>query len=633
MADATGVAKLPKAVMVFTLAMLLSQAMGGSSASAPDIVLQSGHGANISALAFTPNGKFLVTASEDSTLKLWNPETGAEIRTLRGHSNIVTALAISADSALIASASLDHTLRVWNTATGETLAVIRGPQPTVYLLRITPDSNSLVTAETVAAGTILRLWDIKTGKQVRLIKRDDAAVSYIFFGTAGTMLVGEESGEDDATGALATYDLRTGKLFETRREILCGVSDNGKWVAIDRSTQKARQAVIVDLAHAQPFAKLSGQVSRVMFSSNGDWLAYELPSGDTAIVRKTAGGAAQTIHGRSAEFSMLALSPDGRWLASAGSDYSVHIWDVESGKLAHGMPGQYTPSAVAFSPDGRHVAVNGGATDLASGVQIWDIERRALVNGPRVKHSSSGIAFSKDGAYLAVSAAGVEVFDAQTNEPMAKLDCAAGSAASPAFSPNGRWAGANCGGVITVWSLAASTEVFHFGVASDTNTGPIAFSPDGRYLAATTANGVAVYDIAARKVWANITTVEPVIALVFNATADTLACGIRLRAAPKSDEKPATLLLLDMRTRRKLWSTAAGQWVSALKFTRDGRGLLAATGEDLHKSGTLTVYDVASGRQLHTVRARVPSSANATFSPNGEWFAFGSNSATSLWHL
>ncbi len=624
---------LVEQVILIMLAAFLAQAAGGGSASSPDIVLQSGHGANISALAFSPNGKFLVTASEDATLKLWNPESGAEIRTLRGHSNIVTALALSNDGSLIASASLDHTLRIWNAATGETLAVLRGPQPTVYLLKITPDTSSLLTAETVPTGTILRVWDIKTGKQLRIIKRNDAAVSHIFFTGVNNMLVGDESGEDDATGALATYDLRTGKLLQTRQEIVCGVSDNGKWMAVDRSTQKARQAVIVDLTHDKPFAKLIGQVSRVMFSSNGEWLAYESSTGDTAIVRKTAGGSVQTIHGRSAEFSMLALSPDGRWLATAGSDFSVHIWDVESGKLAHGMPGQYTPTALAFSPDGRHVAVNGGATDLASGLQVWDIERRTLVNGPHVKHSLSGVAFSKDGAYLAVTSVGVEVFDAQTNEPVNKLDCAASSATSPAFSPNGRWAGANCGGVTTVWSLASANEVFHFGEPSDANAGPIAFSPDGRYLAATSTNGVILYEIAARKVALSIKTPNPATALAFNSTGDTLACGMRLRTAPKPNETPATLFLLDLRTHRKMWTSSAAQWVSALKFTRDGRSLLVATGEDLHKSGTLVLFEAAGGKQLRTLRVTVPSSSVPAFSPNGEWLALGWNSATSLWHL
>ena len=96
-------------MILITLAALFAQALGEGSASSPEIVLQSGHGANISALAFSSDGKLLVSASEDSTLKLWNPETGAEIRTLRGHTNIVTAFAISSDGRRIASASLQTT--------------------------------------------------------------------------------------------------------------------------------------------------------------------------------------------------------------------------------------------------------------------------------------------------------------------------------------------------------------------------------------------------------------------------------------------------------------------------------------------------------------------------------------------
>jgi WD40 repeat protein len=617
-------------VILITLAALLAQTLGGGSA-APDIVLSTGHGANISALAFSPDGKYLVSASEDATLKLWNPATGGEIRTLRGHSNIVTSIALNVDGTEIASASLDHTLRVWNAATGESIAVLHGPQPTVYLLKMTPDSNSLITAETVAAGTILRFWDIKTGKQTRLIKRDDAAVSQIFF-SGRAMFVAEESGEDDATGALTTYDWQTGKQLQTRHEVLCGVSENGKWLAIDRSTATARKAVIVDLAKDKPYATLSGQVSRVMFSNNGEWLAYESSTGDTAVVRKTAGGSAQTIHGRGAEFSMLALSPDGKWLATAGADYSLHIWDVETGKLAHGVSGQYTPSVVAFSADGRRVAVNGGGTDLGSALQVWDIDRKAQVSAPRIKKSIVGLAFGRNGEYLAVSTSSVDVFDVRSGGLVSELNCVSGAAVSPVFSPSGRFLAANCGGVITLWSVAGGGEIFHFGAASDTNTGPVVFSPDAKYLAASSSAGVTIYDIQGRKPMQSVATSDPVTALAFSPNSDLLAFGIRLRA-PKPDVLVPSLFLFDLRTHREVQSIFAGQWVSALKFERDGRTLLAATGEDLHKAGSLTLFETATGKPLRRLSVRVPSSSAPVISANGEWIGLGWNSGTSLWRL
>jgi WD40 repeat protein len=582
--------------------------------AAPEIVLQSGHGANISALAFSPDGKYLVSASEDATLKLWDPNSGAEIRTLRGHSNIVTALAVNADGSEIASASLDHTLRVWNAATGETLASFRGPAPAVYLLKITPDSSSLVTAETVSAGTVLRIWDIKSGRQLRVIQRAEAAVSQVFFNGA-TMLVAEESGEDDSSGSLTTYNLQTGRLLQTRPALLCGASDDGKWIAIDRSTERARRALIVDLAHDRPVTTLSGQVSRIAFSNDGTWLAYETLAGDTAVVRRTAGGAAQTIHGRGAEFSMLALSPDGRRLATTGADFSIHIWDVETGKLAHATSGQYTPSVVAFSPDGRRVAVNGGGTDLGSAVQIWDIARQAQLAAPKVKQRVAGLAYSRDGAYLAVSAPGLEVFDTRTNASVAEFDCGTAPALSPVFSPNRKWVAANCGGVVTVWPVAGSGEAFHFGEASEANHGPILFSPEGRVLAAGSTTVITLYDLAQRRVVQSVKTTDAVGVMAFSGDGELLAVGGH-----------QSLFLLNLRTHRTVWSVDSGQPVSALRFTKDGHGLVVAT-------DSLTLFDTVNGRPVRKLESKVPNVAGAAISPDGEWFGVGVNSSTQLWRL
>ncbi len=582
--------------------------------AAPDVVLQSGHSANISALAFSPDGKYLVSASEDSTLKLWDPNSGAEIRTLRGHSNIVTALAVNADGTEIASASLDHTLRVWNAATGDALASLRGPAPAVYLLKITPDSKSLITAETVAAGTVLRIWDIKSGRQIRSIKREEAAVSQVFF-SGSTLLVADESGEDDSSGSLTTYNLQSGLLLQTRPALLCGASEEGKWIAIDRSTERARRALIVDLASDKQVATLSGQVSRVAFSRDGLWLAYEAVSGDTAIVRRTAGGQAQTIHGRGAEFSMLALSPEGRWLATTGADFSIHIWDVASGKMAHATSGHYTPSVIAFHPDGRRVAVNGGGTDLGSAVQIWDIPRKAQMQAPKVKQRVVGLAFSKDGAYLAVSAPSLEVFDTRTNDSVAKFDCGSAPALSPAFSPNRKWVAANCGGVVTGWPITGSAEAFHFGEASDANNGPVLFSPDGRLLAAGSPTAIALYDMTERRIVQSFKTPDPVSALAFSADEEFLAAGGR-----------QSLFTLNLRTHRALWTIGPGQPVSALRFTKDGHGLIVAT-------DSLTLFDALGGKPVRKLVVKVPNVPSAAISPDGEWFGAGWNSATQLWRL
>ncbi len=597
-------------MILFALAVLLA---------APDVVLESGHGANISALLFSPDGKFIVSGSEDSTLKLWDANSGAELRALRGHTNIVTAVALSSDGSQIASASLDHTLRVWSAATGQCLTSFRGPVPAVYLLKISPDSSSLITAETVAAGSILRVWDIKSGKQTRAIKRDDAAVSQIFF-NGNIMLVAEESGEDDSTGSLNSYDWQTGRLLQTRPALLCGASDDGKWIALDRSTERARRALIVNLPDDKPVAALIGQVSRIVFSSKGEWFAYESLAGDTAFVKPTLGGGpSHLIHGRSAEFSMMALSPDGRLLATSGADFSIHIWDVASGKLAHATSGQYTPTVMAFSPDGRRIAVNGGGTDLGSAVRVWDIARKTQVSGPVIKKPAVGIAYSRDGSYLAVSSAvsspALVVFDLHTNEAIGKFDCGVASVLSPVFSPNGKWLAANCSGVVTAWPFAGRGEAFHFGQATDANNGPLAFSPDTRFLAAGSAAGVALYDVAQRRIVQIAKTTDLVTALAFSADGEFLACGTR-----------SSLFILNLHTWRKVWTGDVAQSVSAVKFTKDARGLLAAT-------DSLTLYESSNGRPLRILIAKLPNGFVPAFSTEGDWFGVGVNSATHLWHI
>lgn len=113
-----------------------------------------GHFQPITDIAFSPDGNLVATASDDSTISLWNPRSGEEIRILMGHTAPITQILFTADSSLIISASTDHTIRVWDTETGESLAVLEGHQSGVEAIALNTDETYLASTD----GSTLIVW-------------------------------------------------------------------------------------------------------------------------------------------------------------------------------------------------------------------------------------------------------------------------------------------------------------------------------------------------------------------------------------------------------------------------------------------------------------------------------------------
>ncbi|HYW74101.1 MAG TPA: protein kinase, partial [Pyrinomonadaceae bacterium] len=245
------------------------------------------HNSYINSVAFSPDGKWLATGSDDGTVKLWDVGAGQELLTLKGHSGLVWSVAFSPDGKRLATASYDRTVKLWEAQTGQELATLKGHADNVYSVAFSPDGKTLASG---SEDKTVKLWDALTKQELATLKGHAFGVHSVAFSPEGKTLA---SGSRD----------NTVKLWDaaTRRELL---------------TLKGH----------------SGGVWSVAFSPDRKRLATGSADGSVKLWDAGAGQELLTLKGHSSYVYSVAFSPDGKWLATGSRDHTVKLWDAANGQ-------------------------------------------------------------------------------------------------------------------------------------------------------------------------------------------------------------------------------------------------------------------------------------------------------------
>lgn len=488
-------------------------------------------------MSFSPDGSLMAVANR-SEVKLWNPQTGREVRKLKKLRGNANAVAFSPNSQALAVASTRF-------ETEHEKDVIR-----------------------IVGLSEVKLFEVATGK-VTLTLRDIGAVNTLVFSADGKILVmggilPGDKGKGQAAGlklvdlqSAKTHDLQTGADYTEIVDSLA-LSRNGSLLAFRSGPATVK---LIDT--------LAGSVKQT-FDADSVGDAVERPTNRFLVSVK--------------RMLAVAFSSDGKTVAAESDRGEIKLWDYRTGEVKRTISvEQDAPQLVAASADGKSfVEVS------RDKLLLWDVNGATKKPIPfPVGQATSSLALSADGKMLAVAnAAGVTLL-LPSGEVVKKLGGYEGAIGSLTFSSDGRRLAGATDDQILIWSVASGQVEKIMPTGNEITA--LAFSPDGQLLASASDKTISIWNVRTGLAQGSFKKHEASInALAFSPDGRWLASG--------GDDR--TTILWEVATgKSKRTFKGHDQTVTSLAFSSDGQLLASGSGNE-----SVVIWEVATGKLNRVLR-------------------------------
>lgn len=531
----------------------------------------------IHSIAFSPNGKLLVTGDTYGEVRLYEVETGKQLLACNEHTSWVWSVAFSPDGQVFASGSEDKTVKLWDTSTGQCLTTFCGHNATIWSVAFHPTGTILATG---SEDQTIKLWDISAEQCLETLEGHSNRVTSVAFSPDGQTLA---SGSDDHTVRVWNVGADSNLLTQINH-------NSGIWSVVfspDGQTLagacRDKTVSLWNISNASLQMTLKGHkdwVTSVAFSIDGNTIVSGSHDQTIKLWHVNTGDCFKTILGHDSRIWSVTFNPQSTMLASSSSDQTVKLWHISDGRCFKTLYGYCNGIwSVSINPQGTMLASGSGDKT----VKLWDVDSSKC---PKTLRSHNGrvtsVVFSPQGTTLASSSEDktIKLWDVAARKCLKTLQGHCSRVTSVAFSPNGTiLASGSEDKTVRLWDLGSGQCL----KTLDEHTlavWSVAFSPDGNILA--------------------------------------------------SGSWDRTIKLWDINT-GKFLKTLEGHsdWVWSVTFSMDGR-LLASTSSDQ----TIKIWDVSTGELLYTLQEHRDCVYSAAFSPDGYTLASGSGDKTvKLWDL